>query len=328
MKTRLGTLPVNGNRARILVADDEPQLRGALVELLQFHGYVVSQAGDGQEAVRQTRSELPDLVLMDVSMPIVNGIEACRTIKGDPATRLIPVVLLTALPESSNRLLGIEAGADDFLPKPFNQHELTARVRSLVRIKTYTDALESAESIIFSLALTIEARDAATEGHCLRLATLATHLGEAVGLERSEISTLEVGGYLHDIGKIGVADAILLKPGPLTSAEFERMKTHTVIGERLCGDLRSLRPVRPIIRHHHERLDGSGYPDGLAGGAVPLLAQIISIADVYDALTTQRPYRPALEPARAYDELWTEARKGWRDHALVDEFIALSTASV
>jgi putative two-component system response regulator len=231
---------------------------------------------------------------------------------------------VTALQNSDDRIRGIEAGADDFLSKPFNAHELRARVRSLMRIKRYTDDLDSAESVIVSLALTIEARDWYTEGHCQRLARYASSLGTRLGLDDQDVAALMRGGFLHDIGKVGIPDAILLKTGPLSREEYEVMKQHTVIGDRLVGGLRSLRRVRPIVRHHHERLDGSGYPDGLRGDAVPLLAQIIGVVDVFDALTTERPYKRALSVERAYDELMGEANRGLHRRDLVDAFIALT----
>jgi putative two-component system response regulator len=263
---------------------------------------------------------------MDVLMPRLDGFEACRSIKSDPATRLIPVVLVTALADTNSRIKGLEVGADDFISKPFSEPELRARVRSLLRIKHYTDELDSAEAVILSLALTIEARDGTTDGHCQRLAGYAAALGAAIGLELHEIGALQLGGYLHDIGKVGIPDNILLKPGPLTPDEYERMKLHTVIGDQLCGELRSLRHVRPIVRHHHERQDGSGYPDGLQGEGVPLLAQIIGVVDVFDALTTPRPYKAALSVERANSILLEEVERGWRRRSLVETFINLNPA--
>ncbi len=231
--------------------------------------------------------EHPDLVLMDVLMPKLSGFEVCDRIKQNKSTRLTPVVLVTALQESQDKIQGINAGADDFVTKPVNPHELRARVRSLVRLKRYTDELDSAESVILSLALVIEARDAYTDGHCQRLAGYATALG----------------------------------------AEYEQIKQHPVIGDRLCGGMRSLRQVRSIVRHHHERLDGSGYPDQLKGDAIPLLAQIMSIVDVYDALTTERPYKRAMTPAEAFEELMAEAQRGWRRQDLVETFVAVVRSS-
>ena len=305
----------------VLIVDDIPGSARLVESLLAPDGHAVRMAGDGAEALRLVRAEPPDLVLMDVMMPHVDGFEACRAIKQDPSTRLIPVVLVTSLDDTANRIRGIEAGADDFVSKPFNAPELRARVRSLLRIKRYTDDLDSAESVIVSLALTIEARDSTTDGHCQRLAQYASALGRTVGLDEDDVSALARGGFLHDVGKVGIPDAVLLKPGPLTPDEYELIKQHTIIGDRLCGELRSLRKVRPIVRHHHERLDGSGYPDGLRGDTTPLLAQIMGIVDVFDALTTKRPYRVALPVARAAEELRCEVARGWRRADLVATFL-------
>jgi putative two-component system response regulator len=273
----------------VLVVDDQAPNRVLLGKMLARDGHKVLEADSGQRAIEIARLADPDVVILDVLMPGLDGFQTCATLKRHDQTRLTPVVLVTALREHTDRLRGIEAGADDFLSKPVDPHELSARVRSLIRLKRYTEDLDSAEAVIMSLALVIEARDAATEGHCERLAEYATRLGRALGLDEDDLSALKRGGYLHDVGKVGVPDSVLLKAGPLTPAEFEEMKSHTLIGDRLCGQLRSLRRVRPIVRHHHEKLNGSGYPDGLAGDAIPLLAQIMGVVDVYDALTTSRP---------------------------------------
>jgi putative two-component system response regulator len=307
----------------ILVADDLDANVRLLQQLLERDGHTVRAVTNGADALAVVRDERPDLVLMDVIMPRVNGFDACLEIKRDPATRLIPVVLVTALNNTLDRVRGIEVGADDFVTKPFVAVELRARVRSLLRIKGYTDDLESAESVIVSLAMTIEARDPYTEGHCQRLAEYAVTLGRALNLPEDDIVALNRGGFLHDIGKIGVPDGVLLKAGPLTPGEREVIERHTNVGDRLCGSLRSLGRVRPIVRHHHERFDGTGYPDGLKGDEIPLLAQLLGIVDVFDALTTERPYKDAVEPAAACAELLREVERGWRRRDLVEAFIAL-----
>lgn len=294
-----------------------------LQKWLTREGYAVVTASDGEEALEMVESTHPDLVLMDVMMPKLNGYDVCERIKRNPATRLTPVVLITALHERERKIEGINAGADDFLTKPVDPHELKARASSLVRLKRYTDDLDSAESVIMSLALVIEARDAYTDGHCQRLAAYATALGNTLQLSEDEIAALFRGGFLHDVGKVGIPDELLLKTGRLSDAEYRRIKEHPLIGDRLCGELRSLRQVRPIVRHHHERLDGSGYPDGLKGDEIPLLAQIMGIVDVYDAITTTRPYKAAASAQQAYDELMDEAARGWRRKDLVEAFIAL-----
>jgi putative two-component system response regulator len=311
-------------RPTILVVDDEPANREILVRLLSRHGYDVRSVGDGEAALAAIQATPPDLVLLDVRLPGVDGFEVCRRIKQQQATRLTPVILVTGLHAREHKIRGIGVGADDFLSKPIDQEELTARVGSLVRLKRYTDELDSAESVILSLALTVEARDPYTEGHCQRLAAYATALGAELGLRDDELAALERGAYLHDVGKIGVPDAVLQKPSKLTRGEYEVIKRHAVIGETLCGKLRSLAAVRPIVRHHHERRDGSGYPDGLRGDQIPLLAQIVGIVDVYDAITTTRPYRVALQPDHAFVELTREAERGLHREDLVGEFIGLA----
>jgi putative two-component system response regulator len=309
---------------RVVVADDLEQSRGPMTELLEHDGHVVYSAPDGEAALELVIRERPDVVVSDVMMPNMNGFELCRAVKADRATRLIPVVLVTGATERQYRLKGIDAGADDFLIKPVDGEELKARVRSLVRLKRFTDELDSAESVILSLGVTVEARDGYTSGHCERMAAYAAAFGSHLGLAGEQVAALRRGGYLHDVGKIGIPDAILMKPGPLTSDEFEVMKRHPIIGESVCGDLRLLRPVKSIVRHHHERLDGSGYPDGLRGEDVPLLAQITGIVDVYDALTVNRPYRSRVHTDAAYSELRREAQRGWRSLDLVEAFIALA----
>ncbi|HUR33512.1 MAG TPA: HD domain-containing phosphohydrolase [Vicinamibacterales bacterium] len=309
---------------RVLVVDDVVQNRTLLERMLSAEGYRVTSAADGAIALRMVEAEPPDLIVSDIDMPNLDGIEFCRKVKENPLTRLVPFILITGLADRANRIAGIEAGADDFLGKPFDSQELKARVRSLLRLKRYTDELDSAESVILSLALTVEARDPYTRGHCQRLAAYAGIIGERIGASDEQLSALHRGGYLHDVGKIGVPDAVLFKPTGLTPEEYEVLKRHTVIGDRLCGDLRALSLVRPIVRHHHERLDGSGYPDGLRGDAVPLLAQIIAIVDEYDAITTSRPYRLALPPERAFDELAKDVKKGLLNPDLVEIFSAVS----
>jgi putative two-component system response regulator len=310
--------------ALVLIVDDEPPNRELLRRMLARDGVETVTAADGHEALAAVSKRAPDLVLLDIGLPGINGFEVCRALKASRATRLIPVVMVTGMIDRRHRISGIEAGADDFLSKPFDTEELKARVRSLLRLKRYTDDLESAESVILSLALTIEARDSYTEGHCQRLARFAVAMGRRLRLDTDDLTALERGGYLHDVGKVGIPDAVLRKPGRLTDAEFAQMKQHTVIGERLCGELRSLRLVRPIVRHHHERRDGSGYPDGLRGEQVPLLAEIVGITDVYDALTTDRSYRGAWTREAACAELARETALGkWRPD-LVDLFIALA----
>jgi putative two-component system response regulator len=311
-------------RGKILVVDDQSANVEVFSRLMTRLGYEVLTASNGELALQSVKRDRPDLVLLDVNMPGMDGFEVCRRLKANQETRLIPVVLMTTLAGSEDRVRGIEAGADDFLTKPPVVAELEARIRSLTRLKRYTDELDSAESVILSLGLTIEARDSYTKGHCQRLATYATSLGTHFGLDGDQLVALNRGAFLHDVGKIAIPDSVLLKAGRLTSSEYALMQQHTVIGDNLCSELRLLEDVRPIVRHHHERPDGTGYPDQLKGEEIPLLARVLSVVDVYDALTTERPYKPALSPDYAVRELREEAAKGWKFEALVEEFATLA----
>jgi putative two-component system response regulator len=306
---------------RVLVVDDTESVRTLFHRLLIADGHEVMMAADGVAALDAVREYHPDVILLDVNLPGLGGLEVCRRLKDDPATRLTPVVLVTGQAGLSDRIRGIEAGADEFLSKPVHPHELRVRVRSLTRLKHLLDELDSAEAAFMSLALTIEARDPSTNGHCERLAKYAVRLGRELGLPDTDLDALHRGGYLHDVGKVGVPDAVLLKAGPLTPEELAVMRRHPEIGDTLCAPLQSLRRVRPIILGHHERLDGSGYPAGLRGDEVPLLAQIVGIVDVYDALTSCRPYRDAWSPAEAIRNLRQDAERGKFARSHVDAFL-------
>ena len=303
----------------ILVADDIEGNREYLSELLRTQHYNVVCAADGEEALEAMRSQPISLAILDVLMPRRTGFAVCRAVKSAPETRLIPVVLVTGLSDKEDRIQGIECGADDFLSKPIHKEELLARVNSLLRLKHFTDELEHAESVLFSLALSIEGKDPYTEGHCDRLSKYSVALAEQIGLHEEFRTALRRAGTVHDIGKVAVPEHILLKPGPLSPEERKVMEAHPVVGERICAPLKTFRHVLPIIRHHHEKLNGSGYPDGLAGDAIPLTARILSTVDVYDALTTDRPYRKALSPEQTLHTMREEVKRSWWDSSLVDE---------
>lgn len=305
---------------RILIVDDEFAARTALTALLRREGYDVRETADGAAALTESAAFRPDLILLDIVMPGISGFEVCRRIKAAPETRLTPIILITGLSATADRINGINAGADDLLSKPIDFNELLARTRSLLRLKQFTDELENAESVLLSLANSIEARDPYTLGHCERLSNMSTMLAERLGLPEEEITALRRAGIVHDIGKVVVPDAILLKPGPLSPEEREIIRKHPVVGERICAPLRTFRLVLPIIRHHHEKHDGSGYPDGLRGGEIPLTAAILQLADVYDALTTNRPYRNASPSEVALQIMDDEADLGWWDRGLFNAF--------
>jgi putative two-component system response regulator len=305
---------------KILIVDDESAARTALETLLRREGFEVRDASDGPSALAECAKFSPDLILLDILMPGMNGFEVCRRIKATPETRLTPVVLITGLSATEDRIEGINAGADDFLSKPIDINELLARTRSLLRLKQYTDELENAEAVVFTLAQSIEARDPYTRGHCERLADMSARLGTKLEIPEEDIKALRWAGIVHDIGKVVVPDSILLKPGPLTHDEMNVMRKHSVVGEHICAPLKSFRPVLPIIRHHHEKRDGSGYPDGKSGEDIPLTARILQLADVYDALTTNRPYRTAVPSEEALQIMDDEAKLGWWDQELFSKF--------
>ncbi len=308
---------------RVLVVDDDPGVSRLLERLLTQEGYAVSVAEDAASALAGVESHTPDVILLDVVFPGSDGFTICERLKRDPATRLTPVVLVTGMTDREHRIRGRQSGADDFLTKPIDTQELLARVASLARLKRYTDDLDSAASIITTLAVMIEVRDGYTEGHCHRMANYATALGRALGLGTSDLQALHRGGFLHDIGMLAIPLSVLQKQGALEPEEFALIKSHTVVGDELCRHLRSLQAVRPIIRSHHERLDGSGYPDGLRGSDVPLLAQIIGIVDAYDAVTSQRPYQRLHSPAEAIALLREQVERGWRRRDVVEHFAAI-----
>ncbi len=298
---------------QILVVDDDSAIRDVIKGLLEGEGLDVVTATQGKEALELFEQLDPDLVLTDVEMPVMDGFELCRLIKSNPDRRLTPVVIVTGLSVVDDRVKGIEAGADDFISKPFDELELLARTRSLLRLKRYTDELERAETVIYALSRAIEAKDPYTEGHCERLATYAAALGERVGLGEEELDALRKAGIVHDVGKVAIPDAVLNKNGRLTDEEFKVIKGHPAVGEGICRPLKSFRLVLPIIRHHHEKMDGTGYPDGLKGEEIPRTARILTIVDVYDALTTARPYKHAFSPEEALKTMDDEVKSGWWD---------------
>ena len=306
--------------ARILIVDDMPENLDILAGLLEPEGYSVATARDGQEAVELALADPPDLILMDVSMPRMTGLEACRRLKADQRTQLVPILLITGLGAREDRIDGIAAGCDDFLTKPVDFEQLIARTRSALRTKALVDQLEQVENVLVSLATALDAKDPYTRGHSERVGNYAEALGGAVNLSADVRRNLRRAGLLHDIGKIGIPLDYLQKPGKLTTEEYEIVKLHPSIGYDICKPLKTMLPLLSLIRGHHERLDGRGYPDGLKADQVSLPLRCLTLSDIYDALTSDRAYRRALPKEQAFKIMREEASLGMWDMSLIDKF--------
>ena len=306
----------------VLVVDDVKANRELLEGHLTDLGYDVRQARDGYEALDAVAAEEPDLVLLDIDMPRLDGIAVCERLKAHPVRRLIPIVILTASSDRETRLRGIAAGADDYLSKPFDAKELLIRTKVLLNQRALNRRLDATEGVLFALARAVEARDRHTIHHAERVGSYARAIGEAFGLHSEDNDLLYEAGVLHDLGKIAISDAILQKPGPLNDQEFARMREHSAEGERICLSLRSVADYLPVIRHHHERVDGTGYPDHLGGTAIPLGARVVAIADAWDAMVSDRPYRAGLGRDEARRRLDVGSGKQW-DAGFVEIFKAL-----
>ncbi|MCK4739794.1 MAG: response regulator [Deltaproteobacteria bacterium] len=307
-------------QVKVLTVDDNTQNLEVLEGLLTARGYDVLKAYNGREALEKVEEFNPDIILLDVLMPVMDGYEVCKQLKSKKETRLIPVVLLTALDSGEDKIRGIEAGADDFITKPFQKLELLARVKSLVRVKALLDELENAQDVLFSLALALDFNDPYTHGHSQRVAEFSQRLAAFLGLPIDEQDRIKSAGILHDIGKIATDKGVLHKPGTLSSNELTHVKEHPVIGVKICEPLQFAKPLIPIIRGHHEKFNGTGYPDGLAGDEIPLGARIMSIVDVYDALTSVRPYRSDIPAEVAIEVMKAEAVKGYWDKEILGAF--------
>ena len=318
------SLASDERRHSVLVVDDEPTNVRLLEAMLKPLGHHIMKASNGDEALRIVGRAEIDLVLLDAMMPYMDGFEACRRLKQSAVTRMIPVIMVTALDDRDSKVRAIEAGADDFVTKPPDRIELTARIRALIRTKQLNDRYVSLENVLFSLANAVEAKDAYTQGHVKRVSNLAVHLGRLIELPIEDLEALRVGGILHDIGKIGIPDSVLNKPGRLDPAEWELMKAHPDVGHRMAEPLRSiLKAALDVIRHHHEKLDGSGYPDGLRGEDISVVARIMAVADFYHALITDRPYRRGMSREEALMLMKREATEGRLDDTVVSRLGSL-----
>jgi putative two-component system response regulator len=304
--------------AKILVVDDHPLSRMTAVDLLSLYGYEVLEADGESSIIDFVIEHKPDLVLLDVMMSYLDGFEVCRQLKQDERINEIPIILMTVADNREYRRKAVEAGSNDFLVKPLDRFELATRVKSLIHQKRLNEGLDQTEQVLFSIAKAVET----DSGSCARIVSLAQAFGEYLELSKEDIKNLVFAAHLHDIGTIAIPDAVMRKEGELTVDETELIRQHVLIGEKICQPLKNRRGVLPIIRNHHERWDGSGYPDGLVGSEIPYLAQIFQIIDIYDALTSVRPHKQAYTPAQALEIVEEETNKGWRNPEIVQAFTA------
>jgi putative two-component system response regulator len=307
----------------VLVVDDvQPNLE-LMEAVFQKAGLQVHAALGAEAALEVYVSHQIDIAILDVMMPGINGFELCRRLKNFSEKEFIPVVLVTALNDKKNRLTGLEAGADDFISKPFDTQELLTKIRSLLKQKELHAQLDHSESIIFSLVITLEARDHYTKGHSTRVGDLANEFGAFLGFPGKDLAVLKKAGILHDIGKMGLSEAVLKKPTALTLEESEEIRRHPTLGEEICRPLKSMKDILPGIRHHHERWDGNGFPDNLSGDSIPLIARILSILDTFDAMVSIRPYRGKRSIEEALSVIEKERYSGQWDPELTGVFIRM-----
>ncbi|MEC4806906.1 MAG: response regulator [Jaaginema sp. PMC 1079.18] len=314
------TRSLNQDTANILVVDDNALTRNLTAEMLFLEQYKAIEAESGIAALECLQQFPIDLILLDVLMPFMNGFEVCRRLKQNPTTQNIPIIFMTVADDRSARVQGLEAGGDDFISKPIDRLELIPRLRNWIRHKRLNEDLDRTEQTLFAIARALESRFHSSNPQSDRLLRLTQSFSCYLQLDATAIQDLTAAAHLHDIGTVAIPDAILLKTTPLTTAEKAIVKQHVLIGEKLCQPLRHCRGVLPIIRHHHERWDGSGYPDGLQRHEIPWLAQVFQTLDIYDALTSSRPYKQALDTETALQIIEEEAKRGWRNPDLVQQF--------
>ncbi len=331
-----------------MVVDDEILNRKLIEAMLKPQGYQVMVAVDGEDCLAKVQDEPPDLILMDIMMPNMNGFEVVSKLKSQEHLSLIPIVMVTALQDVNDRVKALEVGADDFLTKPVDRMELRARVRSLLKVKAYNDhmvnyrqelegevakqtlALKNANvklrdaslETIFRLARAAEYKDEDTGNHIISMSRISALIAERMGLNSEVVERILYASPMHDIGKIGIPDRILLKNGPLNDEEWAKMRMHTIFGRQILegSTIGFLLLGEVIALNHHEKWDGSGYPNGLAGAQIPLAARIVTVADVFDALMSKRPYKPALTVEQTVDIIKAGAGTHF-DPKVVDTFL-------
>ena len=318
-RRRAAESPAPASGGHILVVDDDPTVRRLLRRCLELSSYTVEESGSAGEALDRIHRDVYDLVFLDLNLPDRSGHEVLEEIRADPATRLLPVVVLTGTGTTEERIRAYREGATDFLPKPFAPEELIPRVRSLVLLKQFADEHEHVEKVFLSLSITIDARDTYTAGHSGRVADYADGIAARMKLDRAARLEIRRGALFHDLGKVVIPDSVLGKPGPLTLEERRIIERHPIAGYEVLAPMRTMRGILPIVYHHHERLDGSGYPDGISGDAITPAIRIVTVSDIFDALTSTRSYREALTVATAFETLNDGVRKGWWDGEVVDE---------
>jgi putative two-component system response regulator len=310
---------------QILVVDDSADDRRLLKLMLLPLGYRVFEAADGRTALAHVAKEPPDVILLDINMPGMSGYDVSRHVKENPSTRLIPVVMLTGTSESSAKLKALETGVDEFLTKPVDPAELKVRLKSLIALKHFTDELENASNVLTTISQIVETRDAYTHHHCQRVGDYGASVALTLGLGPEDVTSIRLAGMFHDLGKIGIPDRILQKPSALTAEERKIIETHTTQGVDILKPMNTMARVIPLVRSHHERLDGSGYPEGLSGKDIPMPVRILTVVDIYDALATLRPYKPAFPHEKCLKILREEASRGWWDRDVVEAFAACPT---
>ncbi len=318
--------PSDPHAPRIFVVDDDEEIRRLLRQLLTPAGYVVEEFGTAEAVLEQIRQEPPDLVLLDLRLPDLSGHEVLEAIRADPATRLLPVVMLTGYATTAERVRAQAEGVTDFISKPFSPHELLPRVRALVMLKQFADEHEHAERVILTLAKTIDARDPYTAGHSGRVADWADRIAERLGMDAAARNDMRRGALFHDIGRIVIPDTILRKPGVLTAEERHVIEEHPTVGFDLLEPMKTMRRALPIVHGHHERLDGSGYPQGLSAPDITLPVRIVAVADVFDALVSDRAYRRAFSLPSALEVLSEGVRENWWDGDVVEALQGLVSA--
>jgi putative two-component system response regulator len=315
------TCLIEKEKPSILVVDDVRSNLELMEAVFEKEGFKVFTAL-GSDSAMDIFSRYPvDLAVLDVMMPGVDGFELCSRLKEISGKRFFPIILLTALNDRQSKIKGIVSGADDFISKPFDTYELIMKIKSLLKLKTLNEELDHSESIILTLAVAMEARDPYTKGHSTRVSGLSADFVSFLGLSEKDEKEMKKAGILHDIGKICLSESLLRKPGPLTKEEVEMFKKHTVLGEELCQPLVSMRKILPAIRNHHERWDGTGFPDGLAGKDIPIMARILSIVDTFDAMVSVRPYRDRRSTKVALETMKAEQYSGQWDSELLGYFL-------